>query len=228
MIKRPSSIRLFLVLSLLLCFRVSAWSGTNDIQNIMMHLQKSALFEGDFEQKKVLQGISRPLRSSGIFIYWKNHGLYWETTKPFYNASTYTPNEIIQWESPSIPSYDRAQQKYFQQEMSRMLLSFFSADLPLIKQRFTTSWQIDEDKWSLNLIPIHTITKEVIKNVKISGEKFVKQIAIFSPSGDRTEINFTKISAMSALDQKDCARFSSIKDFVCEFVIPYPKKTLTQ
>ena len=226
MIKRHSSIRLFLVLSLLLYFHVSAWASTNDIQNIIMHLQKSVLFKGDFEQKKVLQGISRQLRSSGIFIYWRNHGLYWETTKPFHNALTYTPNEIIQWESPGIPSYDPAQQKYFQQKMSRMLLSIFSADLPSIKERFTTSWKIEKDKWSLNLIPIHTITKDVIKHVKISGDKFVKQIAIFSPSGDHTEINFINISSISFLGHSDCARFSSIKDFVCGFIIPHPNKTL--
>src|SRR5690606_42104711 len=67
-------------------------------QNVIRQLSAVTLINGQFEQQKQLQGLDYPLTSSGHFILWKEKGLYLASEKPFFNASTITPTDIIQWQ----------------------------------------------------------------------------------------------------------------------------------
>src|SRR5690606_14721004 len=130
------------------------------IQNVIQQLNSVTVIHGKFEQQKQLQGLDYPLTSSGHFIFWKEKGLYLASDTPFFNASTITPDNIIHWQENGTGSISEEQSGLIHREISRTLLAFFSVDVALIEERFTTEWQFDGKNWQLLLTPRHDMVRK--------------------------------------------------------------------
>lgn len=178
------------------------------IAEITRQLQAPRLVGGAFIQHRALQGLPRPLQASGRFVFWRDHGLYWETLAPFYQATTFTGSDVINWPAPSGPPQPAGQADPAQQHISGILLAVFSADLQRIEGLFDGRWQIDDGTWTLTLAPANAVVGRVIAYAELSGDTHLRQLTVASRAGDVNTMTFSEVAALGALPAAVCARFA--------------------
>lgn len=200
--------RLTAAVTLLLALLTSAAHAQTDSGQIIKRLQQHSLVAGRFTQTRELQGLSRPITSSGKFIFWRHHGLYWETLSPFYQATTFTDDELISWLSPRGPAAKAAPDDRVQRHVSRILLALFAADMSTIDKLFDSRWTVDEAGWSLELTPANAAVGKVIDRAWLRGEQQLRQLRIATRNGDVSTIRFEDVMAPAALEPSRCARFN--------------------
>ncbi|WP_255377182.1 outer membrane lipoprotein carrier protein LolA [Cellvibrio sp. PSBB006] len=177
------------------------------MQNVVQQLNSATVIHGKFEQQKQLQGLDYPLTSSGHFIFWKEKGLYLASDTPFFNASTITLDNIIHWQENGTGSISEEQSGLIQREISRTLLAFFSADVALIEERFTTEWQFDGKNWQLLLTPRHDMVRKQMRSAELRGEDYIESLRIVGENGDVTQLNFTDINSSDSPTPEQCRWF---------------------
>lgn len=201
------TLRAGVVFAALLLAWIAARADDQPSRAFLQQLQQQTLTSGEFEQTRVLQGMPKPLTSSGTFIFWREQGLYLETLEPFYQASTFTETELINWLTPSGAAEPANKGDPVQRYISRILLAVFQADLSALEQLFQSSWELDGPDWSVTLLPASKMVANVIDQVRLEGDTHLRLLEVTAHNGDVNRMLF------SALAQEDpqaerCARFS--------------------
>lgn len=184
-------------------------------EHIVAQLQQYPVISGKFVQTRQLQGLSRPIRSDGNFLFWRDHGLYWETLRPFYQATTFTADDVISWPAPEGPALASETNDRVQQYVSRILLSVFSADLSLIDKLFSSRWTVDGEHWSLELTPVNDTVGKVIERARLAGEHHLRQLQVATRNGDISTMDFAEVLAPAPLLPAQCARFVRQGELPC-------------
>lgn len=180
---------MFLLGALLLCGTAQAQTQAQ-IDQVVQRLSEIEVVQGGFNQQKKLQGLAYSLNAQGQFIFWRAHGLYIATEKPFFNALTITGSDIISWQQNGMGTVAAEQSGLIQREINKTLLAFFSADIALIQQRFIADWIFEQDKWQLTLTPRLELIKKNMRTAVMTGDQFLQQLVVTAANGDETTIEF--------------------------------------
>ena len=193
------------LLALPLALLVSLQSYALDIEQLGKILQQKNLLTGEFQQRRELSEIPVPLQSYGQFIYWRDHGMYWETSKPFYSAQTYTPEDIIQWQAPGV-ALDTAP-GMIERQIGQIMVGLFSGDLSRLESFFTATVTGSEDDWRIHFKPSAGSIQNVINHIELQGQTLVNTLSIETANGDLTRIDFRAVNTPSTLSVSECERF---------------------
>lgn len=211
-----------ILIFLLMPFFSEVWAVPNSgkehqekIQEIIQQLQNNALLTGDFEQVRKLQGFTRSIKSTGNFIYWRDHGLYWETKWPFPHASTFMQNGVIDWQQSTGIGPEINSSNPILNKISSILISLIGGDIQTINRSFRADWTFSENNWSLKLDPVELMISRAITDIQIAGQQFVKNIVVTTAGNDITEITFLKIISKETPDQLQCSYFKSTDIDAC-------------
>lgn len=200
-----------IIRSMLMCVLLLATSVFADTQQqidqVIKRLSDIEVVQGGFNQQKKLQGLSYSLNAQGTFIFWRAHGLYIATEKPFFNALTITGNEIINWQQNGTGNVAAEQSGLIQREINKTLLAFFSADIELIQQRFIADWVFDKGQWQLTLTPKLDLIKKNMRDAVMHGDKFLQKLVVTAANGDETAIEFNAQTESAAPSQTQCRWF---------------------
>ncbi len=182
----------------------------------LAQLRQHAIVSGNFRQKRHLNGLPRALESSGRFIFWREHGVYWETLKPFYQATTFAADRVVQWTTKDGPPLAASPDDPVQRYVSKVMLSLFSADLRALDKLFAVHWQSDDENWSLELVPIQAGIARVIQTIRLDGNLHLRRISVDSRNGDRNTLWLEQITTPRSLSPSQCSRFGHNNDSACE------------
>lgn len=182
-------IRSILLLCSLLCGAAQADTQVQ-IDQVVKRLSEIEVVQGGFNQQKKLQGLAYSLNAQGTFIFWRAHGLYIATEKPFFTAMTITGSDIITWQQNGTGSVAAEQSGLIQREINKTLLAFFSADIALIQQRFIADWVFEQEKWQLTLTPRLDLIKKNMRTAVMNGDQFLQKLVVTAANGDETTIEF--------------------------------------
>ncbi len=185
------------------------------IAEITRQLQSQSMIGGQFVQTRALHGLPRPLLASGRFVYWRDHGLYWETLAPFYQATTFTSTDLINWPEPVGPPQPRGPDDPIQQHVTGILLAVFSADLQRLEGLFESRWRLDGDAWTLTLEPANKVVRRVIAHATLSGARQLRTLTVASRAGDVNTMEFREVAALAGLPQALCERFAREPGLAC-------------
>ncbi len=155
-------------------------------QALVTLLQRPNNTQGEFTQQRYLQGLIKPITSSGQFVLVKNRGLLWQTEKPFSNQLRVTSTGISQWDGHRWV----VSQKLGQSEQIQLFLGLLSGDTQALAKQFDLTLQGSEKKWQLTLTPSSLLMKQIFTQIIIDGENNVKRIELQEKQGDRTLISF--------------------------------------
>lgn len=180
---------ILLLCSLLLCCATQADTQVQ-IDQVVKRLSEIEVVQGGFNQQKKLQGLAYSLNAHGTFIFWRAHGLYIATEKPFFTAMTITGGDIITWQQNGTGSVAAEQSGLIQREINKTLLAFFSADIALIQQRFIADWVFEQEKWQLTLTPRLDLIKKNMHTAVMNGDQFLQKLVVTAANGDETTIEF--------------------------------------
>lgn len=157
----------------------------NDVRDI---LTRSDFVKGRFEQKRTLQGINRPIWSTGKFAIWRNNGIYWETSEPLFQATSFLKDSVFYWSSED--EYEPVKDGVFRinEKISQIMLAFFTADFEQIEKDFNADWDISGDVWTITLLPSNLYVSKAIERVQISGQLHIENVILDLATGDSTKI----------------------------------------
>lgn len=177
------------------------------IDQVVKRLSEIQVVHGGFNQQKKLQGLAYALKAQGTFIFWRDHGLYIATEKPFFNTLTITGSDIINWQQNGTGNVAAEQSGLIQREVNKTLLAFFSADIELIQQRFIADWIFDKNQWQLTLTPRLDLIKKNMRNAVMNGDQFLQKLVVTAANGDETTIEFNNQTESAAPSQAQCRWF---------------------
>ncbi len=176
-------------------------------EHLSRQIRQHQVVKGRFEQWRNLTGIPLPIRSRGRFIYWRNHGLYWETQEPISQASTFTPDTIIHWQSNVATRQADKSSSPVQKQISRILLAVFGGDIQLLDKLFNSRWNFGPELWTVDLTPTTAAVSRVVEKITLSGEGYINSLNLDASNGDTTQIHFTDINAFAHPAADDCQYF---------------------
>lgn len=182
-------------------------SSVLTIEKLAAHLGVKAFQSGQFSQQRTLQGFSRKLQSSGRFYFWRDHGLYWETQKPFFRALSYGGDQVVGWDvDGQVVSQQRT--GIIQLQVNKVLMAMLGADLVKLQQLFNVELNATGDqRWRLQLTPRDLAVAKGIKSIELNGLDSIEQAIVIAPSGDRSVIDFSNMQQSAVPTVDACQKF---------------------
>lgn len=188
-------------------FTVPSFAASN-IERIQSTLAKPDVLCGHFEQQKKLAGVKSPVKSSGRFCINTQRGILWKTQKPFSNTLKLTRNDITQFNGNNVTMKLNARQEPMVKMINNLLFSVMSGDLAQLENHFRIHSGIQQKRWNANLIAKNANLAKVIEKISITGDTYIRTIAISERTGDRTFITFSGIqTGRTAMKPDEAALF---------------------
>jgi hypothetical protein len=163
---------------------------------------------GRFEQSKQLEGIKKPLQSSGRFCIVQGKGILWRTLQPFPNTLKLTREEIVQTQGERVAMRIDAKQEPTVRTINSVLFSVLAGDMNQLQSLFKIDGSIDGKTWKVGLLPRDAGLAKAIAAVALEGGEFVKDVTISEANGDRTRIVFSDMQGGDAvMNAEEAAQF---------------------
>lgn len=147
----------------------------------------------NFTQDRYIQGMNKPLHSTGRMIISQHHGLWWQQLTPF--ALTLKMNDqrmqqIIGQQPPQIIRADEQPQLF---QFNTLLAAIFNADKITLEKNFQLNLSDSDNaqKWQLILIPKMAPLNKIFHKITLIGDQYLLQITIDDKQNDKTLIVFT-------------------------------------
>ena len=173
-----------IALVFLLCWVNPLWADAA-LDNIAKRLAQPALLQGQFEQKKTIRVLAMPLVSTGVFSVVKNQGVMWNVEKPLASQLLISKD--------GIKGADLGENRAMA-HVGKILNQLLSGDIAVLEQQFNVSvLQDNTSGWALALVPRSLILQKAIKEIRLDGDRYIKQLILHEASGDQTEVNFTAL-----------------------------------
>ena len=177
------------ILTALCLFIYSVSSLAFTEADLVTLLQKPTHVQGDFVQRRHLQGLDTPITSKGEFVLVAGQGLLWQMKSPFVNHVRVTPNGIMQWNGSQWVENG----KLAQAQQIGLFLGLLSGDIARLKTQFDPEVSGDAAHWELTLTPNSMLMRQIFDRIIIQGDRVVKQIELDEKQGDKTLIVFEHI-----------------------------------
>ena len=179
------------------------------ISTIRQRLQVSPVLQGEFEQRKTLQGFKNPLVSHGEFLVARGQGVWWHTQQPFESTLVVTQTRLFT-RNPDGSANDLmdAQAEPGLRQVNELIFSLLAADLDVLATRFAISAQtVGASGWTLTLTPRDADVAKFLVRATLTGERDVQTVRIEEARGDATQIRFSHQRPGAALTATEAARF---------------------
>lgn len=165
-------------------------------------LAKPDVLCGRFDQSKILQGIRKPVASSGRFCVVKGSGVLWRTLKPFPATLRLTRDQIVQFNGERVAMTLNASSEPAVRMINGVLFSLLGGDLGQLGTLFDTDGTATAASWQVQLKARQPALAKAIGTIRLEGGAHVQSITMDDASGDKTSITFSGIEsgkrAMSA------------------------------
>ncbi|WP_373976317.1 outer membrane lipoprotein carrier protein LolA [Chitinibacter sp. SCUT-21] len=163
---------------------------------------------GEFRQEKRIANLSKPLISSGSFVYVKDKGLLWQIAKPYASDAIITGDTLVQRvQGKTIVRVDAQSQPGYS-AVSRIFMALVGSDWAVLERDFAISGKVDGKNWQLELKPKGGLFASFAKTLTLSGSNAISQLDIAEKNGDSTHYTFSNVSAAGALSSDETNKFS--------------------
>ncbi|HEX5754909.1 MAG TPA: outer membrane lipoprotein carrier protein LolA [Arenimonas sp.] len=200
------------LISLLVCLGMwaSAACAAETVDGVRQRLVDAPVLRGQFEQVRQLQGFRNPLRSRGVFLLARDHGMLWDTREPFASRMVLTRARLLtRLPDGSTRVLLDGTRTPALSALNALLLALLAGDLEALTQQFEAEQTLNADgSWTLRLQPREVDMRKAIARVELAGDRYVRQITISEPGGDSTHIRFLELSEVPAtLSSDEVAQF---------------------
>lgn len=208
-LREDSAVRRYRVarcaLGLLCFFTVLAVPARGDdlLGGIRSRLGDPEVVRGEFEQKKIIEALGRPLISKGDFVFVRDRGVVWRTHTPFPQTLRLTRTSITQEQGGQVLFKLSADRDPAIRAMSEILLPLFSANFSQLEKHFHTSGEVKGKSWRVVLDPIPTVPLQVFRQIRLEGTSTIQRVELMDGNGDRTEIRFSRVQTGDALTPEE-------------------------
>lgn len=169
-------------------------------------LQQAQAMSGNFVQKKKLSGITRPLSSTGDFLFVRGRGIRWHTLSPFDSDFVLTAKQMVVKESGSVAMRLQTAEQPGLRLVSDIFLAMFALDFKALGTHFSL-YVADGKSWQIGLAPQDASLKTVATRITLAGSDRVDQVLLEDAHGDRTEIVLSQVQNLKSVTPAELERF---------------------
>lgn len=178
------------------------------VTEVRARLGTPEVIRGQFEQKKFISALGRPLISSGDFIIARERGVLWRTQKPFAQTLRFSRQEIVQMQGGELRLRLTAEREPAVRAINQVLFALFAGDLGVLEKSFTISGKLDHapgkpDQWRAILHPSSNSLAQLFQEIRIDGTSHVQRVEILETNGDRADIRFDRVQKQSSLGAEE-------------------------
>jgi len=169
-------------------------------QTVRERLQRPASLRGDFVQTKRVQGFAKPLVSRGDFQLARGQGVLWRTAAPFASSLRITRDEIRASQGGQGTMQLDAAQEPAVRTISRLMLALLEGDLSGVDGLFELSGNVRASGWTLTLTPRPGPLQQVLRQIVLEGDAFVRRVQLLEAGGDESLIQLNNLRPGAAPD----------------------------
>ena len=150
------------------------------------------VLRGQFVQEREMQGFSAPLKTTGDFVLAPGSGLIWQAKEPFAVTTVMTANGVSQ-QNGDVQMLDLPASKApFLAQLYDILGGALAGNPQALEQHFDIKRSEGADGWRLMLTPkAHGAGVAMpVKEIEITGHRFVDRVVIQKDGGDRDRLTF--------------------------------------
>lgn len=185
---------------------VPAWAA-DAMQEIRQRVGTPESVRGQFEQKKQIAALERPLLSTGDFLVARNRGVVWRTQTPFPQVLKLTRREIIQEQNGKVRFQLSAEREPAVKAVNQVLFALFAGDFAALEQSFSSNGKVEGERWRVTMQPSSQALAQLFREIRLEGANTVQRVELFEANGDRTEIRFKGMQVNSALSVEEVKLF---------------------
>ncbi|CAO5675919.1 MAG: hypothetical protein HEEMFOPI_01150 [Holosporales bacterium] len=164
-------------------------SVANDIKAALKPLKAGQILKVQFEQKKIIKDIPKPLISQGVVIIDFNKGLLWQTEKPFMQGTFLNQKGIFSVQNcqkiPLIKANESQATK-----ISEILSKILSADFDALDFFDIETMEKTQKQWKKRLTPKMDGIKNFLKAIDVIGSAHIHEVHLHRTNGDTETIIF--------------------------------------
>jgi hypothetical protein len=150
------------------------------------------VLRGQFVQEREMEGFSAPLKTTGDFVLAPGSGLIWQAKEPFAVTTVMTADGVSQ-RNGGVQMLDLPASKApFLAQLYDILGGALAGNPQALEQHFDVKRSEAADGWRLVLTPKPQGAGIAmpVKEIEITGRRFVDQAVIQKDSGDRDRLTF--------------------------------------
>lgn len=160
------------------------------LHDLQQQFSQYSVVRANFEQDRHINGLSKPLHSSGQMIISKQLGLWWQQKTPFALTLKMNDQRMSQGIGDQPPQIITAQDQPQLFQFNSLLAAIFNADSATLNANFTLTLSEKENQWHLRLVPKTTPLDRIFKQINLTGHQYLSQITIDDMQNDKTVIQF--------------------------------------
>ena len=196
------------VFAIFLSVLLAAPVGAADVMSeISARVGTPELVRGQFEQKKHIEALERPLLSRGDFLVARNRGVVWRTLAPFPQVLKITRREIVQEQNGKVRFQLSVEREPTVKAINQVLFALFAGDFSALEQSFSIGGTLEGERWRVIMRPTSTALAQLFKEIRLEGVSTVQGVDMLEANGDRTEIRFKGTQVNGALTAEEARLF---------------------
>jgi hypothetical protein len=150
------------------------------------------VLRGQFVQEREMQGFSAALKTTGDFVLAPGAGLIWQAKEPFAVTTVMTANGVSQQNGDVQMLNLPASKAPFLAQLYNILGGALAGDPQSLERHFDVKRSEGADGWRLVLTPKAQGASGTmpVREIEITGHRFVDQVVIQKDSSDRDQLTF--------------------------------------
>lgn len=184
-------------------------ASADPLAEVRSQVAQVPLLRGEFSQEKQVAGFRNPLRSNGRFLLVRDKGVVWSTTAPFPSDIVITQDRILsrQRDGSRRVEVDGRQQPGLR-SVNAMMFALMSGDMKALTSTFEVKPEPVARGWKMTLVPRSRQVAQAFTSVRLSGDRYVREVELREANGDLTRLRFSGMSESPAtLSRDEAARF---------------------
>ena len=165
-----------------------------DVQRLMRELAQVKTANARFFERRHLAILTAPLESSGTLVYAAPDRLEKHTLRPRPESLVLERNEL------TVESKERNQRRTLVLQDYPVIWAFvesirstLAGDLPTLSRFYQVGLDGGERRWRLSLIPSDPGMRDVVSEIRISGDRsWINAIEMIETGGDRSVMTITR------------------------------------
>ena len=183
---------------------LAASPGAEDLAaTIRSRLGRPEVVRGEFEQKKYIQALAKPLISRGDFVVARERGVLWRTRTPFAQTVRLTRAGIVLEQGGETSVRLSAEREPAVRAATGVLFALWAGDFDRLREHFELSGRVERESWSVALRPIGAMPAQLFQSVRMEGGNHIRAVDLLERNGDRTEIRFSRVRTEEPLTAEE-------------------------
>lgn len=159
------------------------------LDDLQQRFSQQPVVRADFIQSRSIQGMTKPLVSSGQLLMVRDKGLWWHQGRPFPLTLVLDDSRMVQVMNDQPPQIVTAQSNPQMFQFNHLLRALFRADRPVLEQNFALAFtERAGGQWSLVLTPKTSPLDKLFNSITLTGAEYLDSIELNDRQGDLTHI----------------------------------------